>query len=127
MVFSQAWRPVINCVQASRCTFTQLYQQTRNIVAELGLRRRGCRAGNHVRRRLLTTQRVTSSVNAVESGFIPTIVGNRQLVDNSPSQHQRTSSHLCHRQSTLVQIATIRRTGHFLIFLMPMSVALSRR
>lgn len=68
-------------MQASRCTFTRLCKQTRNVVAELGLRRRGCHAGNHCRRRLFATQHVTSSLNA-GNGFIPTIVGIPRLKAN---------------------------------------------
>jgi len=69
-VLSQAWRPIIDSMQASRRTCKQT--QTRNVVAGLGLRGRGCRAGNHYHRRLLATQRVTS-YNQRRNGFIPTV------------------------------------------------------
>jgi len=87
MALSQAWRTAAACSVQLTChrTFTRICKQTRDVISQLGLRRRGCRAGKHLRRRSLAARVVTSSVVSgnPQSGFIPTIVGNRLSVDST--------------------------------------------
>ena len=55
-----------------------LDKDVRDVITRLQLHRRGCRAGEHHRRRVNAAQVVTSSVNrAVSGGGIPIIIGNR--------------------------------------------------
>ena len=52
-------------------------------ISQLGLRRRGCRAGAHFHRRLLAARRVTSSTTCTSTcGEIPTIIGQRPTFIN---------------------------------------------
>lgn len=86
-MLSQAWRTVAACSMQLPChrTFTRICQQTRDVISQLGLRRRGCRTGKHHRRSSLAARVVTSSVASgnPRSAFIPTIVGNRRAVDST--------------------------------------------
>jgi len=73
-------------------------------ISDLGLRRRGCRAGARHRQRLQAARNVMSSVNAAHRvGAIPVIIGNRRpprltssgpgscrtTREESPARHQR--------------------------------------
>jgi len=61
----------------------QLNAGQRSLVSQLGLRRRGCRAGAHCRRRLQVARSVTSSTARTSTpGEIPTIVGHRVVFVN---------------------------------------------
>ena len=68
----------------NRRRYAVLDWETRDVIARLPLRRRGCRAGEHCRRQLAAAKIMTSSVNCVDEG-IPTILGNRRAVNK---QHQ---------------------------------------
>ena len=62
----------------------QLNQGQRSIVSQLGLRRRGCRAGAHCQRRLQVAHSVTSSTTRTSTrGEIPTIIGHRVVFVNN--------------------------------------------
>jgi len=63
--------------------------ETRDVIARLHLRRRGCRAGEHRRRQLNAVKLVTSSVHGVDKG-IPTILSDRSSV-NKFCQQRRES------------------------------------
>ena len=78
MVISQAWRTAAACSTQPTChlTFTQICKQTRDVIAQLGLRRRGCHAGKHLRRGSLVTSSIVPTIP--QSGLIPIIVGNRR-------------------------------------------------
>ena len=66
-----------------RCNASQLNHGQRLQITSLGLRRRGCRAGNHCRRRLLAAHSVTSAVCSTSTpGEIPRIIGHRPMVVN---------------------------------------------
>jgi len=66
-----------------RCNASQLNHSQRLQITSLGLRMRGCRAGNHRRRRLLAAHSVTSAVCSTSTpGEIPRIVGHRPMVVN---------------------------------------------
>ena len=68
----------------NRRRYAVLDWETRDVIARLHLRRRGCRAGEHRRRQLAAAEIMTSSVNCVDEG-IPAILGNRRAVNK---QHQ---------------------------------------
>ena len=68
----------------NRRRYAVLDWETRDVIARLHLRRRGCRAGEHRRRQLAAAEKMTSSVNCVDEG-IPVILGNRRAVNK---QHQ---------------------------------------
>jgi Reverse transcriptase (RNA-dependent DNA polymerase)/Endonuclease-reverse transcriptase len=74
-MFSDAYRITrslfIGHAQASRCLSKHVY----DLVAQLKLRRRGCRSGVHVRRRKLVT--VVFPPSAPMTGEIPTVIGRR--------------------------------------------------
>ena len=58
----------------------RLNHRVRRLVSQLGLSRRGCRAGAHCRRRLLAAQSVTSSTSLTcFAGEIPAIIGHRYV------------------------------------------------
>ena len=53
-------------------------QRVRDVVSHLQLRRRGCRAGQHQRRRVVAAHSVMSAVSQPSiAGEIPTVIGNR--------------------------------------------------
>ena len=59
----------------------------RSLITHLRIGRRGCRAGNHWRRRLLATHSVTSSVSCTTTcREIPTIIGPRGMFTNNNDQ-----------------------------------------
>ena len=61
-----------------RRKFVMLDKEVRDVITRLQLHRRGCRAGEHRRRRVHAAQVMTSSDNcAVPDQAIPTIIGNR--------------------------------------------------
>jgi len=85
MMLGEAWRTVAAYSTQLTCrhTFTQINEQTRDVISQLGLRRRGCRAGKHHRRNLLAACVVKSPVvySKLQSGAIWTVVRNRRPVD----------------------------------------------
>ena len=92
----------------------QLDQGQRSLVSQLGLRRRGCRAGAHCQRRPQVARGVTSSTTRTSTCWeIPTIVGHRIVSNISWSTHGATSLELIiaywspHRAVS----ATINRTS----------------
>ena len=90
---SEACRTLFTTVLCARGTFAYLNKQTRDVITRLGIRRRGCRAGNHYRQRLFRARRMTSLVNAVDDfGRIPTIVGNRFVTGISAQSAVRNPS-----------------------------------
>ena len=80
MAFSQMWR----ILTKRPVTLHVLCQQSRDVIARIGLRRRGCRAGKH-RHRLEEAARLLTSLTAFgyssESVTISVIVGNRRVAD----------------------------------------------
>ena len=68
-----------------------LYQQTRDVIRQLRLRRRGCRAGKHHRRRVDAARRMTSlnviAGSSVQPGTISVIVGNRCTTEVQRARH----------------------------------------
>jgi len=67
-----------------RVSATLLNHDQRLTVTELGLRRRGYRAGNHTRRSLLAARSVTSCTCSTSTrGEIPVITGHRSLFTNN--------------------------------------------
>ena len=94
MVLSQACRQLARDTLLARngqyrCVIDQ---RTREAVSRLQLRRRGCRAGDHHRRRVLAAQSVTSSAGRPsQAGEIPTIIGNRTMSDVNIGQLSRRS------------------------------------
>ena len=73
-----------------RASATLLNSSQRLRVTQLGLRRRGCRAGNHVRRSLQAARSVTSSTCSTSTpGEIPVIIGHRQLFTNNDQLFRR--------------------------------------
>ena len=107
MVLSEAWQTVAAYSTQLTCrrTFTQINKQTRDVISQLGLRRRGCRAGKHHRRNLLAACVVKSPVvySKLQSGAIWTVVRNRRPVDLT-ARSKRDEE----RQSVLT---AIRRCG----------------
>jgi len=66
-----------------RASASLLNSSQRLRVTQLGLRRRGCRAGNHVRRSLQAARSVTSSTCSTSTpGEIPVIIGRRLFINN---------------------------------------------
>ena len=58
-----------------------------SLIMHLRIGRRGCRAGNHWRRRLLAAHSVTSSVSCMTTcREIPTIIGHRGMFTNKNDQ-----------------------------------------
>ena len=81
MALSHVWRTLTRqLVNQPTGAYGTLCQQTRDVIAQLGLRRRGCRAGKHHRSRVEAARRMTSSTagDSARSGAIPVIVGNRR-------------------------------------------------
>jgi len=89
MAFSHVWRTLIGTpVSRPTSAFSSLCQQTRDVIAQLGLRRRGCRPGKHHRWRVETARRMTSpdvAGNSVQPGAIAVVVGKRRTTDVQPA------------------------------------------
>ena len=89
MVLSQACRQLtrdtlLACNGRYRCVIDQ---RTRDVVSCLQLRRRGCRAGDQYRHRVLAAQSVTLSVGRPsQAGEIQTVIGNRRPSDVNTGQ-----------------------------------------
>ena len=91
MALRQVWRTLTR-QQASHYAVAGLCQQTRDVITQLGLRRRGCRAGKHHRRRVEAARLVTSltvSGNPALPGTVPVIAGNRLTVDRVTRRQDR--------------------------------------
>jgi len=89
-----------------RASATLLNNDQRVRITELGLRRRGCRAGNHTRRSRQAARSVTSSTRCTFTcGEIPVIIGDRTVFINNDQLFSgrraercrpvRTSVHRC--------------------------------
>jgi len=93
---------------------TALLNQGVDLASQLGLRRRGCRAGAHCRRRLQAAHSVTSSTTRTSTrGEIPIIVGHRiafvnkyQLIDA-----QRDPGRVTPLKSTTEASSALTRTS----------------
>ena len=113
MVLSQAWPTAAACSsQWFTChrTLTDICKQTRDVISQLGLRRRGCRAGKHHRRSSLAARVATSSIitKNPQSGLIPSIVGNRRSIDSTARHYNGDGE----RQSVLTAIRRCRQRQH---------------
>ena len=113
MAFSHVWRTLVRQpVSQPASVYVRLCQQTRDVITQLGLRRRGCRAGEHHRKRLQAARRMTSLTapgNSVLPGAIPVIVGNRRPSETSADSTLRPSQSAkvrCCRVSVLTEIIT---------------------
>ena len=78
---------ILTCRYSSSCTLNRTIRDT---IAQLGLRRRGCRAGAHCRR----CGRVTSSDHPTDRAAegIPVITGNRRSADTNVNNRKSSSS-----------------------------------
>ena len=81
MLLSQSYRYISRDTLLAinqRRRFVVLDKEVRDVITRLQLHRRGCRAGEHRRRRVHAAQVMTSSDNCVvPDQAIPTIIGNR--------------------------------------------------
>jgi len=85
-----------------------LDHQVRQLISQLGLRRRGCKAGAHYRRRLLAACSVTSSISQTSTaGEIPTINGHRFVNKDQLFPDRRNDCvTTCNVQSNGVQMSS---------------------
>jgi len=123
MAFSHVWRTLVRQpVNQPTSAFGTLCQQTRDVIARLGLRRRGCRAGKHHRCRVEAARRMTSLTagDSARPGAIPVIVGNRCSTGVQPMRNRddRVSAlslvrRGCaqHNASTVVGLLNARSVG----------------
>ena len=91
MAFGHVWQTLVS---QPTSVYVRLCQQTRDVITQLGLRRRGCRAGEHHRKRLQAARRMTSLIahgNSVQPGAILAIVGNRQSTEASADLARQSS------------------------------------
>ena len=107
------WRTLVRQpVSQPTSVYVRLCQQTRDVITQLGLRRRGCRAGEHHRKRLQAVRRMTSLTapgNTVQPRTISVIVGNRQPTDASADRARQSSQSAKFRRcrvSVLTEIIT---------------------
>ena len=75
----------------------------RDVITQLKLHRRGCRAGNHRRNCLSAEPGITSSVvDSALTGVIPTIIGNRRA--NNNNNNQLSPGRRCERSCVIRRI-----------------------
>jgi len=86
----------------------QLNHGQYSVISQLRLRRRGCRAGAHLRRRLRAADRATFSANSTTTrGEIPVVIGQRAETVN---RNQLFRGRLDSRVSTLLHLSDVSST-----------------
>ena len=119
MAFSHVWRTLVRQpVSQPASVYVRLCQQIRDVITQLGLRLRGCRAGEHHRKRLQAARRMTSLTapgNSVQPGAIPVIVGNRRPSETS-ADSTRQPSQSAKVRCCRVSVLTVIITDHHQLF-----------
>ena len=94
-----------------RASATLLNHDQRLRITELGLRRRGCRAGNHTRRSRQAARRVTSSTSCTSTrGEIPVIIGHRPLFTNNDQLTSTTTRDKSTSRPNLLSVPLQKQT-----------------